>query len=98
MQGFHGFIIGMKNNRVQIDRLKYDQSEMDPKEKVSDRMIALAKTRNLLDVKITDMGYLREKTFDFLDNVDWPNRGKQNEDVIYDTIYDLAYLLMEYKR
>ncbi len=64
-------------------------------EQVFDKLVTLSKKYTLLDLDITDLGYLREKTFDFLSDAKWPGTREYDEDVIFDTIYDLGYKLMD---
>lgn len=64
-------------------------------DQVVDKMIVLSDKKNLLDVGITDIGYLRELTFNFLRDADWPRANETDDDAIYDTIYDLGYKLMD---
>lgn len=62
-------------------------------ENVYDSMCDLVKKYNLLDLDLVDENKLRQETDDFLKTAVWPS-SSENEDVIFDTIYDLGYELM----
>lgn len=57
-------------------------------------MVSITSKYNLLDMTITDMDLLKDKVYKFLEDAEWP-RIECSQDEKYDTVYDLAYGLLD---